>query len=313
MQIRHILTGQEITKHELHEIFSSASMLKKDRHKQRNEPLKGKTLAMIFDKPSLRTRFSFAVAMRELGGDIIESSTSTRKEELPEDQARVLSGYCQAMMVRTFADQYLQRMKNASAIPIINGLSDLHHPCQIFADLFTLQEVYGSLKQLTLTYIGDGNNILHSLLLLAPALGINIHYACPPHRMPNKTILLDAELLSKSAAQQNQSYVGHIKAFSSPEDAMCCADAVYTDVWNSMGFEHLAQDEMFKGFQVNEALMALAHPHAVFMHCLPMNRGQEVSMTLPDQPCSVIFQQSENRLHVQKALLIFLLAREKLG
>lgn len=301
---KHFLTGKELSPTEVNGLLDNAILLKQNRGKtQISLPLKGYNLAMLFDKPSLRTRFSFSVAMRELGGDIIESIGDTRKNELPEDQARVLSGYCQAMMVRTYEDTTLERMKSVAQIPIINGLSDLHHPCQIFADLLTLKEKFTSLRNVTLTYIGDGNNILHSLLLLAPPLGINIHYCCPPMRGPNPAIL--AESLKSRAANY-----GEINAYASPEDAAVCADAVYTDVWTSMGHEKNSEDDLFQGFQVNEDLMGLAHPHAIFMHCLPMKRGKEVSQTLPDKPCSVIFQQSENRLHVQKAILLYLLSKE---
>lgn len=302
--LKHLLTGKELSTCEMNNLLDQALYLKEKRVTMRStQLLRGYNLAMIFDKPSLRTRFSFSVAMRELGGDIVESVSDTRKNELPEDQARVLSGYCQAIMVRTFEDDTLLRMKSVAQIPIINGLSDLHHPCQIMADLLTLKEKFGGLRNVTLTYIGDGNNILHSLLLLAPPLGVNIHYCVPKSRGPNQLILQES-LKNKSPT------TGEIKSFSSPEDAAVCADAIYTDVWASMGHENKSADNLFSGFQVNEELMGLAHPHAIFMHCLPMKRGKEVSTTLPDQPCSVIFQQSENRLHVQKALLLYLLDKE---
>ena len=249
----------------------------------------------------MRTRFSFAIAIRELGGDVIESVESTRKVETPEDQAGVLSGYCHAIMVRTHDDIIFERMSQISKVPIINGLSALHHPCQILADILTLLETFGSLKGLTLSYIGDGNNILHSLLLLAPQMGINIHYCCPDTRGPDK------DILEKSSVKLHPDS-GKIQSFSSPKDAVFNAHAVYTDVWTSMGFENETDEHIFfNGFQVNEDLMQHALPNAIFMHCLPMERGKEVSETLADQPCSVIFQQSENRLHIQKALLLYLL------
>jgi ornithine carbamoyltransferase len=192
-------------------------------------------------------------------------------------------------------------MSQVSHIPIINGLSDLHHPCQILADLLTLQELFGSLQGLTLSYIGDGNNILHSLLLLAPALGVTIHYCCPETRGP------DAGILATSLAKVKTG-TGQIRSFSEPKQAVKGAHAIYTDVWTSMGFEDKTAEHLFAGFQVNEALLAQADPQAVFMHCLPMERGKEVSETLPEHPQSVIFRQSENRLHVQKALLLHLLS-----
>ena len=206
---------------------------------------------------------------------------------------RVLNGYCDFVMIRTHEDKNLTEMASIATIPIINGLSALYHPCQILADLLTLQECFSDLEGLTLAYIGDGNNILHSLLQLAPQLGVTIHYCCPAANQPN------AQILANSLAP-------FVHCFSSPEAAVANAHAVYTDVWTSMGFENQAADDQFLGFQVNEELMAKARPEAIFMHCMPMERGKEVSVTLPDNPASMIFKQSENRLAVQKALLLFL-------
>lgn len=297
----HLLTGTELTSVQIKKILAKALDFKTARlSKASSHELQGLHLALLFDKPSLRTRFSFTVAMRELGGDVIESLGSTRKLETPEDQANVLSGYCHAIMVRTHDDIILEKMSQVAKIPIINGLSALHHPCQILADLLTLHEKFSSLQDLTLTYIGDGNNILHSLLLIAPQLRVNINYCCPSTRTPDPTIL------QKSLANLNKT-TGKITAFELPKFAVAGAEAVYTDVWTSMGFEGQVEEHLFSGFQVNEELMQYADSAAVFMHCLPMERGKEVSTTLPDQPCSVILQQSENRLHVQKALLLHLI------
>jgi ornithine carbamoyltransferase len=298
--LKHLLTGEELSSHEAQALLEHGLHLKKIRHMGKTNELSNCHLAMLFDKQSLRTRFSFAVGMNELGGDAYESISCTRKAELPEDQARVLSGYCQAIMIRTHLDSTLERMSQASSVPIINGLSNLHHPCQILADLMTLLEVFGDLKGLTLTYIGDGNNILHSLLLLSPQLGVNIHYCCPETREP------DADILAKSLEKLGPN-TGTIKSFKTPAEAVKNANAIYTDVWTSMGFEAQSAEHLFQGFQVNETLMQQAAPNAVFMHCLPMERGKEVSETLPDQPCSVIFTQSENRLHIQKAVLLHLI------
>ncbi len=297
----HYLTGEELNSVQTKMVLQSALRLKKNRqHRVATQHLRGQHLALLFDKPSLRTRFSFTIAMRELGGDVVESVADTRKVELPEDQARVLGGYCQAIMVRTFADEQLERMATVSPVPVINGLSNLHHPCQILSDLLTLLEMFGKLTGLTIAYVGDGNNILHSLLLIAPTLGINIHYCCPKTREP------DSKVLGRARKNTDHS-TGQIKAFTTPEQAVTNAHAVYTDVWTSMGFEQ-SSEYLFTGFQVNEQLMDKARPEAVFMHCLPMERGKEVSHTLPDQACSVVFAQSENRLHVQKALLLYLMA-----
>ena len=303
-QPKHLLTGEEFSPADITKILHDAIKLKKERHSAAwRTTLSGQSLALLFDKPSLRTRFSFTIAMKELGGDVIESTASTRKDETPEDLANVLSGYCHAVVLRTHEDSRLQRMGQVAKISIINGLSNDHHPCQILADLLTLQETFGRLHDLTLSYIGDGNNILHSLLLLAPLMGVRIHYCCPETRGPN------ANIVARSLARLNKSS-GDIQSFTEPALAVRDAHAVYTDVWTSMGFEEQAAEALFAGFQVNENLMAGAHPQAIFMHCLPMERGKEVSETLPDAACSVIFQQSENRLHIQKALLLHFLSEE---
>lgn len=291
--LRHFLTGEEFSPFETLQVLQVAHDLKKDRSLHR-KTLADQHLALIFEKPSLRTRFSFTVAMRELGGDVVESQTQTSKFEEPEDTARVLSGYCKGIMLRTHDDANLQRMVEYSSVPVINGLSAEHHPCQIFADLMTLEEHFGSLENLKLCYIGDSNNILHSLLLIAPKLGVEIHYATPQGREPCSSIL----------ERSNSKY---IFAHSSPELAVRGTHAVYTDVWTSMGFESESDESIFEGYQVNEELLEKADPRALFMHCMPMCRGKEISKTIPEHPRSVIFEQSENRLHVQKSILIHLL------
>ncbi len=300
---KHLLTGEELKPAQIQALINTAIRLKAQRrvHQLRTD-LSGQQLALIFDKQSLRTRFSFTIAMRELGGDVIESIESTRKSETPEDYANVLSGYCHGIMIRTHADDTLQQMARVAKVPIINGLSNLHHPCQVLADLLTLTECWGELSGLTMTYIGDGNNMLHSFLLLAPQMGINVHYCCPNSRQPDPGIL--ARALGRLTSNS-----GNIKAFLTPQAAVKQAQAIYTDVWTSMGFEAQRADHVFEGFQVNEALMAHADPDAIFMHCLPMERDKEVSNSLADSACSVVFQQSENRLHIQKAILLDLLLK----
>lgn len=294
LSCKHFLTGEELTVQELQSLIDLASDFKQLRKLGQTPPiLQGKHLAMIFEKPSLRTRFSFTVAMHELGGEVVESVSETSKKEEPEDIARVLSGYCHGITLRTHSDEILNRMAKTASIPLINSLSNDHHPCQILADLFTLQEKFGALQGLKLAYIGDGNNILHSLILLAPLLGIKLHYCCPQGRDPK------AEIVQRACAPAT--------AEESPQQAVMAAQAIYTDVWTSMGFENSVNEDQFADFQVNERLMSLAAPEAVFMHCMPMIRGKEVSETLPESAKSVIFQQSENRLHAQKALLAALL------
>jgi ornithine carbamoyltransferase len=299
----HFLTGEEMSNSQLEEILDLGLKLKQER-KQNNLKtiLQGKTLVLLFDKPSLRTRLSFSVAANELGCNVIESIGSSRKTEEPEDVVRVLAGYCHGIMIRTFDHSYIERMAKISTIPIINGLTDSHHPCQVMADLLTLKEQFGKLTGLRLSYVGDGNNMLHSMMLLCPRLGVDLHYACPVGYEPNAFIVKSAKLLAQEGG-------GSITAHSSPESAIINSHALYTDVWASMGFEHeeQAREAAFEGFQLNEQLLAKADPKAIVMHCMPMVRGKEISKTLPDHPQSMIFQQSENRLHVQKAILVKLM------
>ncbi|MCC5014832.1 MULTISPECIES: carbamoyl-phosphate synthase large subunit [unclassified Legionella] len=292
---RHVLTGMELNDQDIMAILTLAKLVK-EKPENYSNALLHKNLAMIFEKPSFRTRLSFSLAMQSLGGTAVESVSTTRKSEEPRDLVRVLNGYCDFIMVRTHDDQGLEEMATYANVPLINGLSALYHPCQILADLLTLQEYFGTLAGLTMAYIGDGNNILHSLLLMAPQLGITINYCCPAANQPNEG------LLAKSMAATPGMIHGH----STPETAVRDAHAVYTDVWTSMGFEQETDETSFTDFQVNEQLMAHAKPEAIFMHCMPMVRGKEVSVTLPDEPAAALFSQSENRLHVQKALLLFL-------
>lgn len=294
-KLQHFLTGTELTTAEIKQILGKAKAIKQNPNCYQ-QMLANKSLAMIFEKPSFRTRLSFAMAIQSMGGIAIESISNTRKPETPADMARVLNGYVDFIMMRTHDHQILEEMATYSKVPVINGLSALHHPCQILADLLSLQEQFGSLEGLILTYIGDGNNILHSLMLLAPQLGLTIHYCCPESHQPNASILKQAQRMKSSI----------IRGFSKPEEAVKNAHAIYTDVWTSMGFEEQENNSAFQGFQVNETLMSYARANAVFMHCMPMERGKEVSENLPDNATSIIFTQSENRMHVQKALMLFL-------
>lgn len=293
---RHCLTGTELSFNDIQAILNTARAMKKNPLSYR-QSLTGKSLVMLFEKPSFRTRLSFSMAIQNMGGIAIESVSNTRKSEEPADLIRVLNGYADFIMLRTHDDAIFQDMVLYATSPIINGLSALHHPCQILADLLSLQETFGTLHGLTLSYIGDGNNILHSLLLLAPQLGIRIHYCCPVQCQPNQSIV----------EQAFTNYSGMIQRFTTPEAAVHQAHAVYTDVWTSMGFEVQMNSTVFNGFQVNEALMSQARSDAVFMHCMPMERGKEVSWTLPDSLASIVFIQSENRMWVQQALLLNLM------
>jgi ornithine carbamoyltransferase len=302
-QTRHLLTGAELSPSELNGLIDLGDQLREERKRgELRTDLKGKTLVLLFEKPSLRTHLSFTVAMQELGGTVIESFSLNRKKEEPEDVARVVGGYAHGIMVRTHEHSILERMITKSPAQVINGLSDSHHPCQIFADLLTLKQYFGKLKGLELAYIGDGNNILHSLLLLLPLAGVSVKYACPRGYEPNALILKQAQKLAKETGAK-------IKACATPTEAAKGVNALYTDVWTSMGFEgeESQREEAFDGYQINAELLALAAPNAIIMHCLPMIRGKEITDEMADHEQSAIFRQSENRLHAQKALLLGLL------
>jgi ornithine carbamoyltransferase len=293
------LTGEELSQVELIELLHLAEKMHDSRnHYSLSEPLKDKTIALIFEKPSLRTRLSFTVGIQELGGKVVELTGNQKKSEEPEDTIRVLQGMVQGVMLRTFEHATLEKMQNFSKIPIINGLSDLHHPCQTLADLLTLKQKFGSLQGLKLSYIGDGNNVLHSLLLLAPFVGVDIHYSCPKGYLPDSEILKRAQIRAQKGGAQ-------IKFFEAPLAAAEGTHAIYTDVWTSMGFEkeNEARIKAFKGYQLNMEMLNKALPQAVAMHCLPMIKGQEITQEVAEHPRSVLFKQAENRLHAQKALL----------
>ncbi len=294
--IKHLLTGNELSATDIHAILDTAEKMKRNQALYA-QALVGKHVALVFEKPSLRTRFSFTVAVTQLGGQVIESVRQNRKDEQPKDFIRVIQGYCGAMMIRTYDDNDLEEMQAHANIPIINGLTDLFHPCQSLADLLTLKEHFQQLDGLTICYLGDGNNVLNSLCIMATKLGINVHYCCPNDHSLSQSII---DTLEKNGTALL------VKSFNDPKEAVSGCHAVYTDVWTSMGFTD-KDEAQFTHLQVNEALMAHAHKDALFMHCMPMIRGKEVSVDLPDKPCSVVFQQSENRLHVQKALLTHLI------
>ena len=301
---KNVLTGTELNHGELEGVIMLAETLKKERAqgKMRTD-LQGKHIALVFDKPSLRTRVSFTVAVEELGGQVIEIASANRKSEEPEDSIRVLEGYVHAAMVRTFEHSILERMASKASIPLVNGLCDTHHPCQAMADILTLKEEYGSLKGLKLAYVGDGNNVLHSLLLLAPFLGAEVAYACPKGYEPSSFIVKHAKVRAKEGG-------GKITAHVDPTAAVKGAHAIYTDVWTSMGFEAESADreKAFAPYQLNEKLYAHAAENALIMHCMPVVRGKEITDGMVDHPRSALFKQSENRLHVQKALLLGLMA-----
>lgn len=299
----HFLTGVELNHGELEDTLALADQLRIEREKgeQRNT-LEGKHVALVFEKPSLRTRASFTVAVQDLGGKVIELESAQRKNEEPEDTIRVLQGYAHAVMIRTFAHTNLERMAKVSKVPLINGLCDLHHPCQVLADLLTLKQEFGSLQGRKVAYVGDGNNMLHSLLLLAPFLGLELAYACPKGFEPSSFIVKQAKVRAKEGG-------GKVSAYTDPKSAVANADAVYTDVWTSMGFEkqQAERDKVFAPYQLNEKLYAQAKDGALVMHCMPVVRGKEITDGMIEHPRSVLYRQSENRLHAQKAVLLGLM------
>lgn len=295
----HFLTGEELSHTELLALLQVAEELRKSRGQKKIKIMEGQTMALIFEKPSLRTRLSFTVGVQELGGNVLELTSGQKKFEEPEDSIRVMQGMVHGVMLRTFAHENLERMATKSKIPIINGLSDLHHPCQALADLQTLFQAFGKLKGLKLAYVGDGNNVLHSLLLLLPMAGVDVHYSCPKGFEPDPFILERAHL---RAAQTG----AKIRAFKSPKAAVKGVNAIATDVWTSMGSEDKAESRLnaFQGYQVNLELYSYAATGAIIMHCLPMIKGQEITAEMVEHPCSALFQQAENRLHAQKALML---------
>lgn len=293
---RDFLSIKDLTKNEIEEIFGLAAGLKLNR-KSHEKLLGNKTLGLIFEKPSNRTRVSFEVAMFELGGNTIylgSDEIELGKREAVKDAARVLSRYLDAIVVRTFSHERLLEMAEYSSVPVINGLTDLLHPCQALSDLFTIKEKKG-LKDITLAFVGDGNNVLNSLLYGCNKVGIKINVACPKGYEPNEDIL-------KSVGDS-------ARLFSSPLRAVEDADIVYTDVWASMGQEkeHKKRARIFKAFQVNSKLLGLAKRNAMVMHCLPAHRGEEITDEALDGRQSIVIDQAENRLHVQKAILLRLL------
>jgi ornithine carbamoyltransferase len=300
---RHILDFSSISREELASLLALAEDLKVRRDHGESTPyLQGKTLAMIFEKASTRTRVSFEVAMFELGGHALflsDSATQIGRGESVPDTARVLSRYVHGIMIRTFAHEKVVELANYATVPVINGLTDDHHPCQVMADLFTIAQHKGSLQGLTITYVGDGNNMAHSILQSAPMVGMNVRIATPIGYEPKAEIVAQAKEYAKVA--NTEVWIGH-----DPTEAVAGADAVYTDVWASMGQEQEAEarKQAFMPYQVNLQLMSHAAQDALFLHCLPAHRGEEVTAQVIDSPASVVFDQVENRLHVQKALLV---------
>ena len=303
MAKRDFLTIDALSSQELSKVIDVADEVKRDRRPRTD--LAGKTVAMIFEKPSTRTRVSFEVAISELGGHPLilnAGDLQLGRGETVEDTARVLSRYVHAVVVRTFAQSRLEALAAAGTIPVINALSDFTHPCQALADLQTIREHKGTLAGLKLAYLGDGNNVAHSLLKAGALAGMQVAVGSPAGYEPIPQVV---SLATSIAAQTG----GRIHCTADPLEAAAGADIVYTDVWASMGQEGeaAARTMLFRPFQVNGHVMAVAKPDALVMHCLPAHREEEISAEVIDGPNSVVFDQAENRLHSQKALLLFLL------
>jgi ornithine carbamoyltransferase len=295
---------------ELERCLDLAPRMKAERrtgaHAASANALAGRFVAMLFEKPSLRTRTTFEIAVRELGGHVIalQADVALGRREPVADVARNLERWVHAVVIRTFSQNVLEEFAAATTcLHVINALTDEEHPCQALADFITLKERFGSLAGRTLAFVGDGNNIAASLAQASAMLGVNCHVACPPGYELPQTIVHQSAKLARHGAR--------LRLFSDPTDAVANADAVYTDTWTSMGQEAQAEvrRQVFAPFQVNVALMRIAKPEALFMHCLPAHRGEEVTAEVIESPASVVFDQAENRLHGQKALLSLLLER----
>ena len=285
-------------------LLDKADALKKAKGEVRSE-LKGKSVGLVFQKPSNRTRVSFEVGVYQLGGKCIylgPEEINLGKRESTPDVARTLSRYLDAIVARVFHNQDVVELAQYASVPVINGLCDLYHPCQALADIQTIREQFGSFKGLSVAYVGDGNNVLHSLMIACAKVGVNVRFAGPKGYDPDGQVLKAAQTLAK---KNNCS----ITVGRDPHAAVKGAHVIYSDVWVSMGQEKETQKRIkdFKGFQINADLVKAAHKDYIFMHCLPAHRGLEVTADVIDGKHAVIFDQAENRLHTQKAVLLYLL------
>lgn len=303
---RSLASLYDLTKEEIEQILKTSELLKLQLLRGQEHPLlKGKTLAMIFEKPSTRTRVSFEVGMWQLGGYALYLSSSDLQLGRGEpigDTAQVLSRYVDGIMARVFAHQTILDLVSYSKVPVMNGLSDFSHPCQGLADLFTVYEKKGRLSGLKLAYMGDGNNVAHSLIYGCSKVGMNITLGCPKGYEP------DAQVVSRGKEEARKSG-SDVIVTNDPNEAAKGADIIYTDVWASMGKEKEREDRLktFKPYQINTQLVKLAKEGHIFMHCLPAHRGEEVTDEVADSKHSVIFDQAENRMHTQKGLMALIM------
>ncbi|HVE97658.1 MAG TPA: ornithine carbamoyltransferase [Mycobacteriales bacterium] len=305
---RHFLADDDLTPDELEVVLDDAARRKVNRHGTGSDlALAGKAVALIFEKPSTRTRVSFEVGVTELGGHpvvIDASTTQLGRGETLEDTAMVLSRYCGAIVIRTFGQDRIERIAAAASVPVVNALTDFAHPCQAIADLQTIRERRGELAGLTLTYVGDGNNVAHSLMLAGAAAGMRVRVATPPGYEPVDGVVERARDIATATG-------GAVMVMSDALEAATGADVLYTDVWASMGQESEARSRLslFQGYQLDDRLVSAAHDDVVVLHCLPAHRGEEIAADVIDGPHSAVWDQAENRLHAQKALLAFLVER----
>lgn len=304
--MKDFLAIADYSSEEIQALLDLAVQLKKEHFIDGNKPLfKGKVLGMIFQKPSLRTRISFDMAMRHMGGDALYLSPNEiglGKRESIADVARVLSGYVEILMARVFDHEHIQELAKWSSIPVINGLSDYNHPCQGMADALTIFEKFGNLKGIDVAYVGDGNNVAVSLMHICAKLGANFTIANPEgYAIPNKPIQIARQICLETG--------GELNFLTDPEDAVKDVQVIYTDTWTSMGQEEeqAKREKLFPPYQVNSQLVAKADKDVIVMHCLPAHRNHELTDDVADGPHSVIFPQAHNRLHAQKAILARLL------
>lgn len=305
MMKKDFISIKDLTIKEIKDIFSLTDELKQDKAKFSNV-LAGKALALIFQKPSNRTRVSFEVGMYQLGGYSIylgPDEINLGVRESIKDVAKTLSRYVDVIVIRTFAHNNITELAKYASIPVINGLSDLLHPCQAMADIYTIREKFQRLEGINLAYVGDGNNVCHSLLYGCSKVGININVVTPKGYEPQSSIVKEAKDFAKISRSK-------INLFSNPREGVLSADVIYTDVWASMGQEKETKKRKtaFKGFQVNKELISKAKKGCLIMHCLPAHRGEEITDEIMDDKNSIVFDQAENRMHVQKAILIQLLS-----
>ena len=299
----HLRRDQDLTLPELRALLDLAHAVKVKPHEYRHA-LAGQYLALLFEKPSLRTRLTFELAIQQLGGGSVTQVGPIGEREPVKDVARNLERWVDGIVARTFEQATVDGLAEWAEVPVVNALSDLYHPCQILADVQTLEEHFGRLKGLKLAYVGDGNNVAHSLMLTATRLGVHFALGYPVGYAPKPEVVAEARKLGAKAGAR-------ITITTDAEAAVDGADAVYTDVWASMGQEHEAfeRSKHFEPYRVDEALMGKAKPSAIFMHCLPAKRGQETTDGVMESKQSIVFQQAENRLHAQKALLLMLMGR----